>query len=214
MDLETINPYTMKILIAARPVDSIRAIAGRIGASYGWTYKWARSLVRTGVFSEHKNRIVLNDQHSFYQETMNYIRHAFGQDVGFHYAALAWFGIHYQFTMTDAVFVWTRGGYNIGRSKEYYPIFIKVLAADKDWFEYYCKKLGMRAGAGVFYQTEYVDAITPAFCGNIPVDSLQDTIKFMQRHVYNFQPALEMVRATYHQGPRMKYREVAYVLKN
>ena len=52
-------------------------------------------------------------------------------------------GMDYIFTGTDAVFVWTKGGYNIGRSMESYPIFIEILEKDKVAWQKYFYRFGI-----------------------------------------------------------------------
>jgi len=43
--IETINPYTAKIIITAKDNDSIRSISKKINLSYAWTYHWIQKLV-------------------------------------------------------------------------------------------------------------------------------------------------------------------------
>jgi len=38
----------------------------------------------------------------------------------------------YAFTSIDAVYVWTRGGYQVARDPEDYPLFIAVHESDLD----------------------------------------------------------------------------------
>src|SRR3990167_6253167 len=52
MNIETLNPYVVRILISARDEDSMSSIAKRIGLSYGWTHKWISVLIKEGVFKE------------------------------------------------------------------------------------------------------------------------------------------------------------------
>ena len=48
MNINTINPHVIKILISVRENDSISSISKRIGLSYGWTHKWVVELVKEG----------------------------------------------------------------------------------------------------------------------------------------------------------------------
>lgn len=209
MEIDTINPYVMRIIIAAKEHDSINSIAGRIKLSYGWTYKWCKQLIKLEVFKESKLKLVLNKKSRFYQNTLDYIKTNFSQDINFHYSVLGLFGIKYCFTKTDAVFIWTKGGYNIARYKDYYPIFIKITKDQLDIFKEYCKKLNLKINAqkGVFYHVETLDDFEIAYFDNIPIDSLDETIKFMKKNIYNFQPALEMVKEMYNKKIKIKYRE-------
>ncbi len=210
MDLDLINPYVLRILISARKEDSIRAISGRIGLSYGWTYKWVQELASLGVFKLTRMKAYLQEDNSFYRGTLRYMRETLSREVMFYYEALALFGVTYCFTKTDAVFVWTKGGYNIGRYREYYPVFIKVNEEYRDLFEAYCKRLCLNIGKGkgVFYEVTYLYEFRIEYCDSIPVDGLEETIGFMKKYKYNFQPALEMIKEDYKKRIAVKYREV------
>ena len=210
MDLDIINPYVLKILISCREEDSISAISKRINLSYGWTYKWVQELAETGVFNLTRMKVYLNKDNKFYKETIEYIKNTFKKSINFYYNTLSLFGIQYSFTNIDSVYVWTKGGYNIARYKDYYPIFIKIRLKDKSLFEEYCKKLELNINKNkeVFYKVEYLDNFDSDYCENMPVDSLKGTIKFMEKNKYNFEPALEMVNELYNKKLKTKYKEV------
>lgn len=203
----------MKIIIAARKQDSINLIAKRINLSYGWTYKWVKELIKIGVFKGFRLKLELNENNQFYKNTLNYIKTNFSKDINFYYSTLNLFGIKYCFTKTDSVFIWTKGGYNISRSKDYYPIFIKIKKDQLEIFNQYYKKLGLKIGSkkGIFYSIEVLEDFQIAYLDKIPVDTLDSTIKFMKKYIYNFQPALEMIKEMYGKKLKIKYKEVEYV---
>jgi len=205
MKLDTLNPYVMKMVIAARPEDSISAISRRIGLSYGWTYKWALELEKAGVFKRSGKKLILNEKAPFYRQVLGFLKAALGNDVDFHYRILPLFGIKYCFTATDAVFFWTDGGYNIARNMDYYPIFIKVKISDKKMFDFYANKFMPKSR--VFYKPDFLNDFTFVIHEGVPVDSLDETILFMKKYVYNFEPALEMVQDMYGRKLGVKYRE-------
>lgn len=204
-----INPYVIKILISARPQDSISSISQRIELSYGWTHKWVSKMIKEGIFKEQWRGIILQEDNKSYKEIMQFIKKAINP-VSFYYSALPLMGISYSFTKTDSVYVWTKGGYNIARYKEFYPIFIKIEKKDYPLFLMYCKKLGLKVGAkkGVFYNVQVVDTIKPSKMGEYTVDSLEETITFMKENVYNFEPALEMISEMYNKKLGYKYKEI------
>ena len=210
MEVAIINPHVLKICIAARAEDSINAIAHRIHLSYGWTHKWVRVLAEKGVFKITRMKVYLNEKNEFYRTTMKYIRQVLCKNVQFFYEALSFSGITYCFTQTDAVFIWTKGGYTIGRYRDFYPIFIKIKEEQKSIFENYCKKmhLPIHAKKGIFYEPVYVQDFEVEYQQHIPVESLQHTIQFMKKYIYNFEPALEMIKEMYHQKINVKYKEV------
>ena len=209
MDIGIINPHTMKIIIAARPKDSIRAIAQRIGVSYGWTHYWMQQLISAGAFRKTGRGVAAQEQHPFYQGTIRYINESFSKSVSFHYSVLAYFGIVYRFVGRDAVFVWTNGGYNIGRSRDHYPISITVRSTDRPLFRYYGGKTGLRtrAARGIFYDVVFADDFPIAHCSGIPVEPLGDTIRFMKDNIHHFEPALEMVAEMYGKKTGVQYKE-------
>jgi len=213
MDVEVLNPHVIRIIISAREEDSINSIARRIGLSYGWTYNWVKKLAEIGVFRETKTKLFLNKENSFYNRVLGFVTESFKDDVSFHYSVLGLFGIKYCFTKTDAVFVWTDGGYNIARYGGHYPIFIKLAASDKKTFKWYCRKLRLKtsAGSGIFYSVELLQDFKVSEHKGVPVDSLDDTIAFMKENVYNFEPALEMVQNLYPKRLGVKYAEVSHV---
>lgn len=208
MEIGLLNPYTMKIIIAARKHDSINLIARRINLSYGWTYKWVKELIKIGVFKGYRLKLELNEDNRFYKNTLDYIKINFSKDINFCYSILNLFGVKYCFTKTDAVFVWTKGGYNIARSRDYYPIFIKIKKDQLDIFKYCCKKLNLKIEGkkGIFYSIEVLDDFQVSHLDKIPVDSLDSTIKFMKKYIYNFQPALEMIKEMYGKKLKIKYK--------
>lgn len=206
--LDLINPYTLKILISCRKEDSIRAISQRIKVSYGWTYKWMRELAKQGMVRSTRMKVYLNEKNEFYQKSVHFIK-TMGTKVSFYYEVLPLLGIRYCLTKTDAVYIWTEGGYNIARYQEYYPIFINVDKKDQPIFEWYCSKLGLprNKNKGIFYQVHYVDAINAASHKGYSVEPLEATIEFMKQYIYNFMPALEMINEMYGKKIPLKYKE-------
>jgi DNA-binding Lrp family transcriptional regulator len=208
MKIEMLNPYVIKILISLRKEDSISSVSKRINLSYGWTNKWVNELIKEGILKEKWRGVVINEDNESYKKIIKFIKENLN-DVSFYYSALELFGIDYCLTKTDAVYVWTEGRYNIARFKDYYPIFIKIKKADYNIFLEYCKKLGLKINSykGVFYSIEVVEELKCERKENYSVDSLNDTIKFMQENIYNFEPALEMIEETYNKKLGVKYRE-------
>ena len=209
MKIELLNPYVIKILISLRTEDSISSVSKRIGLSYGWTYKWINELVKEGILKEKWRGVVLQERNKSYQKIMGFIKESLN-DVNFYYSALNLFGIDYCFTKTDAVYLWTEGRYNIARYREYYPIFIQIKKKDNDLFVYYCRKLGlkMNSNSGPFYSVEVLDDFKSVKKKDFFVEPLEETIIFMQANIYNFEPALEMIKEMYGKKLDTKYREV------
>lgn len=209
MNLELINPYVLRILISIRKQDSINAISKRIKLSYGWTYNWIKELAGLNILRLTKMNVYLNEDNDFYKKTLNYIKEVLSNNVSFYYNTLNLFGVKYCFTDIDSVFIWTNGGYNISRYKDYYPIFIKIRKEDRSLFGDYCKRLNLKINKnkGIFYKVIYLEDFDISYCDDIPIDSLNNTINFMLKNKYNFEPALEMINEIYNKKLKVKYKE-------
>jgi len=212
MKIEMLNPYVLKILISLRKEDSISSISKRINLSYGWTNKWVNELIKEGILKEKWRGIILQEDNKTYQGILRFIKENL-KDISFYYSVLNLFGIEYCFTKTDAVYLWTEGRYNIARYKEYYPIFVKIKKLDYPIFLEYCKKLGLKINSGekVFYNVKVLDGFECVKKKNSFVEPLNKTINFMQENIYNFEPALEMIKEMYKKKLNIKYKEVNYL---
>ena len=212
MNIEMLNPYVLKILISLRKEDSISSISKRISLSYGWTHKWVSELIKEGVLKEKWRGVTLNEKNENYKIITKFLRESLNE-INFYYSVLNLFGIKYCFTKTDAVYLWTDGRYNIARYKEYYPIFVKIKKSDYPIFLEYCKKLGLKINSnkGVFYNIEVLNNFECVKKKNSFVEPLNKTIDFMKKNIYNFEPALEMIKEKYNKKLNIKYKEVNYL---
>jgi len=134
------------------------------------------------------------------------------------YGMLKQVDIKYALTGPDAVFFWTRGGYQVDRFFGFYPIHLKVRKSDlKKWKRFlssakqrfHVKGQQIRQTLfGLFYvlypqadfRTEKVD--------EFHVDPLKDVVEFCQRNIYSYEPALEMMDEMYGLGLKVRYKEI------
>ncbi len=212
--LELINPYVAKILISARDGDSIRRISQKIQESYGWTYKWVSELEKIGALKRKKQEVYINKNNSFYREAMKFIKKSlYNLSLTDAYLLPNFTGLNYIFIGIDAVFIWTKGGYNIGRSKISYPIFIEVLEKDKDDWQRYFSKLNVKytfrneRKKGIYFVISVSKKIEKEYCEQIPVLPLAKTIEWAKKYRFNFEPALEMLDDMYNLKIGIKYAE-------
>ena len=217
MKIELLNPHVIKILISLRKEDSISSISKRINLSYGWTNKWVNELIKEGILKEKWRGFNLNEKNKDYQNVLKFIKENLN-DISFYYSVLNLFGVKYSFTKTDAVYVWTKGRYNIARYKEFYPIFVKIKREDYPVFLEYCKKLDLKidfkktnSKKGIFYNVEILDEFKSVKKDEFFVEPLDEAINFMKQNIYNFEPALEMIDEMYNKKSNTKYKEVNYL---
>ena len=126
-------------------------------------------------------------------------------------------GMDYAFTGPDAVFFWTKGGYNVDRFFAFYPIHLKVGKDDLEGWERFFESKGRRfhiAGEpvrrtlfGTFYVLYPEDEFRADEVDGFKVIPLDETIEFCRKNIYSYEPALEMLDEMYGLGLGAKYRE-------
>ena len=214
--IELMNQYVAKILIAAKNGDSIRVISKKIRESYGWTYKWVLELEKIGAIKRNKQEVCINRSNYFYRAGIKFVKSFLRKNLSLNDAYLFpnLTGLDYIFTGIDAVFIWTRGGYNIGRSKKSYPIFIEVLEKDKNSWEVFFSKLNINYAfktermKGIYFVISLSKIVEKEYCEDIPVLPLSTTVEWAKKYSFNFQPALEMLDNLYNLKLGIKYAEL------
>lgn len=123
----------------------------------------------------------------------------------------------YALTGPDAVFFWTKGGYQVDRFFGFYPIHLKVERKDlKKWQSFfssrgqrfYVKDQRLRQTLfGLFYVLyPEIDFRTEEVNGS-RIIPLIETVEFCQKNIYAYEPAMEMLNETYDLGLKVKYTE-------
>ena len=211
--LEIINKHVAKISLALEEEDSILRLSKKINSSYGWTHKWINRLEDIGVIKAEKGVKIIDKD--FFEEFKSLSKSVLEKKIELEDAYLLpnMTGMDYAFTKLDSVFLWTKGGYQIGRSKENYPIFIEVLRNElKDWEEFF-KDLSIdysieeRQGSGIYFVLFPKDKIGSEEKDNLQVIPLKETVRWAKKYGANFQPALEMLDEMYDLDLNIEYKE-------
>jgi len=126
-------------------------------------------------------------------------------------------GLKYAFTGPDAVFFWTKGGYQVDRFFGFYPIHVLVRRVDVNRWKRFFRSVGKAFWVkearvkqtlfGVFYvlyprvdfDVEQVEGFNVA--------PLKEAVDFCIQNVYSYEPALEILDEMYSLGLRVKYKE-------
>ncbi len=125
--------------------------------------------------------------------------------------------MHYALTGPDAVFFWTKGGYQADRFFGFYPIHLKVEKQDLiRWESFFVSKKqkfcvkdqpSKQTLFGVFYvlypEVDFEVEEVNGFC----VSLLEETVKFCLNNIYSYEPALEMLNEMYSLGLHVSYME-------
>lgn len=128
-------------------------------------------------------------------------------DVAGSYELLKNAGLPYALTGPDAVFVWTKGGYQADRFFGFYPIHLKVKKRDlQKWRRFFkSRRKPFRVEGepskqtlfGVFYSLYPAVDFEAQEVDNFCVTPLKETVEFCQRNIFAFEPALEMLDEAY-----------------
>lgn len=113
----------------------------------------------------------------------------------------------FAFTRIDAVYVWTQGGYQVGRDPDDYPLFLAVQEQDVDAWETFFESFGLPTASerqprddlsGPLQiildpqSTLSIDSVE-----GYPVIPREETIAYMHDHYAQFQSALAMLDRMY-----------------
>jgi len=211
--LDVVNQHVAKIIMATEDGDSINRIAEKIGASYGWTHRWVTQLEELGVVDREAGVVITDNEFTVAFESAAKAVLQRGIELDDAYLLPNFAGMDYAYTQTDAVYVWTKGGYQIGRNQNDYPIFIDVEKDKVDAWQTFFADFGVdahvaeRGGDGIYFVLFPQDQVDAEWVEHAAVIALQDTIDWMQQYTANFQPALEMIDEMYDVDVGMQYRE-------
>jgi hypothetical protein len=116
-------------------------------------------------------------------------------------------GMDFAYTGIDAVYIWTRGGYQVARTPDEYPLFIAVAESDRTEWERFFDRFGIPVAQERQPRDEIEGAIQivldpqPAIEAELvdgrPVISLEETVAFAREHYATFQSALALLDQMY-----------------
>ncbi len=123
------------------------------------------------------------------------------------------------FAEQDAVFIWTKGGYQADRFAGFYPISIKIRKRDlRKWKSFFLSRgktfciIGRPLKEtlfGVFYVLHPEVDFKAVRVNKFSVVPLAEAVDFCKSHIYSYEPALEMLDEMYRLGLKIKHRETA-----
>lgn len=122
---ESMNPTPAKIVLSTQRGDSVNRISEKIRVSYSWVYDWVERLERQNIISNTDNGVRVTDyeMRRQYDDMMAalYRRGTVSREDAYLVPQFA--GMEFAYTEIDAAYVWTKGGYQISRSHDDYPVF-------------------------------------------------------------------------------------------
>jgi hypothetical protein len=116
-------------------------------------------------------------------------------------------GLEFAYTSIDAVYTWTRGGYQVARNPDDYPLFMAVdetnLEEWKQFFERFEipvaqeRQPAAEIDQAIQFVLEPCATIEADTVDGRPVIPLQETVAFARDHYATFQSALDMLGRMY-----------------
>jgi len=116
-------------------------------------------------------------------------------------------GLEYAFTGIDAVYVWTRGGYQVARDPDDYPLFIAIDESEvDDWTAFFDgfaiptateRQPAEDLEGAIQVVLEPRPQIDAELVDGRPVIPLEDTVAFATEYYATFESALDMLGRMY-----------------
>jgi DNA-binding Lrp family transcriptional regulator len=205
---ETLDDTAAQIILATERGDSIRRVAQRLHTPYE-TVRQAVNRLEDGGYIRYADGLSVVDER---------VRAAAGELVAASASVspptieeayiIPQFGDWpFAFTRIDAVYVWTQGGYQVGRSPEDYPLFLAVRERDVDAWESFFESFGLPTASERQLPDEVAGplqfVLDPRRSLDIehvegyPVIPQEETIAYMREHYAQFQSALAMLDRMY-----------------
>lgn len=205
---EVFDGTAVQVLLGLNSGDSIRSVAQRIGTPYE-TVRQAVNELESAGFVEYDNGLYLTGEEV--RERMLALLSATARtsspSIEEAYTIPHFGDWPFAFTRIDAVYVWTQGGYQIGRSPEDYPLFLAVHQDDADdWREFFSE-----LGFPVSTERQSIDETDTALqiileprdqleietVEGHPVIPREETIEYMEENYAAFASGLDMLNRMY-----------------
>lgn len=205
---EVCGEKELKVLLALNPGDSISGVARKIDENRETIRRVVNRLEEAGYVS-YDDGLQLVDQ-SLRDIGLEFLTTAADispPSISEAYVLPQFAGMEYAYTAIDAVYVWTRGGYQVARDPTDYPLFIAVHESELTaWTEFF-DRFGIPTAQERQATAEFDGAIQVVLearpqvefelVDGRPVVPLQETVDFAYDHYATFESALDMLDRMY-----------------
>jgi hypothetical protein len=198
----------LKTLLAISPGDSISGVARKIDENRETIRRVVNRLEAVG-FVEYSDGLSVVDE-TVRDAGRSFLAASAGvspPSISEAYVLPQFAGLDFAFTSIDAVYVWTRGGYQVARNPDDYPLFIVINDADREDWAAFFDRFGIPAGrerqsveeidGSIQFVLQPRSTIDPEVVDGRPVISLQETVAFGRENYATFQSGLEMLDQMY-----------------
>jgi hypothetical protein len=205
---EVCGEKELKVILALDPGDSISGVARKIDENRETIRRVVNSLEEAGYVA-YDDGLHLIDQtlRDAGLEFLTASADISPPSISEAYVLPQFAGMEYAYTGIDAVYVWTRGGYQVARDPEDYPLFIAVHESDLDAWTAFFDRFEIPTAeerlpaADLDGSIQVVLKPRPQIEAEMvdgrPVIPLEETVAFANEHYAHFQSALDMLGRMY-----------------
>ncbi|MDZ7731408.1 MAG: RNA polymerase subunit sigma-70 [Natrialbaceae archaeon] len=205
---EVLSEPAAQVILTLEPGDSIRRVAQRLQTPYE-TVRQAVNRLEDAGYVRYDDGLAVTDER-VREAALEFV--AASARVCPPTIEEAYVLPHYgdwpfAFTRIDAVFVWTRGGYQVSRGPEDYPLFIAVLEDDIDDWQRFFESFDQPTAfdrqpteeitGSLQWVLEPRESLEIDEVDGYPVVPRAETIDYMRENVTQFQSGLAMLDRMY-----------------
>lgn len=205
---EVLDDTAAGVVLCLERGDSIRRVAQRLHAPYE-TVRQAVNRLEDGGYVAYDDGLAVTDDRvrDAARELLAASARVSPPTVEEAYVLPEFGEWPFAFTRVDAVYVWTRGGYQVGRDPDDYPLFLAVREGDVDAWASFFASFGVPTGferrppdeldGPLQVVLEPRASLDVERVDGYPVVPRAETIEYMREHSAQFQSALAMLDRTY-----------------
>jgi hypothetical protein len=198
----------LKTILAIEPGDTIAGVARKIDENRETIRRTVDRLEAEG-YVEYEDGLHLVD-HAVRETGLSFLAASAGvspPSISEAYVLPHFAGMHFAYTAIDAVYVWTRGGYQVARDPDDYPLFVAVEEDDLEEWERFFDQFGVPVAqerqpvddidGPIQIVLELRDDVEAELVDGRAVIPLDETVEFANEHYATFQSALDMLARMY-----------------
>jgi len=205
---EVLDDTAAQIILAIESGDSIRRVAQTLQTPYETVRGAVDRLEDAGYVRYDDGLVVVDDRvREAARELVAASARVSPPAIEEAYVVPHFAGLPFAFTRIDAVYVWTQGGYQVGRDPDDYPLFLAVRERDVDAWKAFFDSFALptaferqpRDELGVPLQIvlEPRPSLDVERIEGYPVIPRPETIEYMREHYAQCQSALAMLDRMY-----------------
>jgi DNA-binding Lrp family transcriptional regulator len=205
---EVLDETAAQIILAIESGDSIRQVSQALHTPYETVRRAVNRLEDAGYVSYDNGLIVVDERvRSGAQELIAASASVSPPSIEEAYVIPQFSDYPFAFTQIDAVYVWTQGGYQVGRDPDDYPLFIAVREQDVDAWESFFESFDLPTAFDRRPRDELTGplqivldpqpSLEMEYVEGYPVVPRAETVDYMHEHYAQFQSALAMLDQMY-----------------